>query len=555
MPRPAKGAAREGYLAMKERKSGPFFLRWPWNAAACVLLVLVLGIFAVPVILLLLWMGRRNDPHGAAEGYCLSRTRRRLVWLVWALLLLFISVALGAVFFTGLGQDRTCWEAGDYVTLAVSGGGSAAMALFGFYVGYVGVRDTFFPAKSSLAQSIRSQLPYPDETPDVEELFAMVDDDLRENARWFGPVGVGQEWVLGDAANRIDRIRGIFTVDEIHRHHTQTGTRTSRTLELVLIDDRWQRSATSFRSPGDLQAAAEYLALRVPGAARGGSGECSSFWVMDESARESFERDFRQRQNRRASEQARRDSMDGGPQDMIFACGGETTSRVDMSLVEDALRRCLTESGSFTLTPTRPVQDGERLLRALQVAAEDGAVLLTAELVPVPGSSDLGLAQSVDERRAREILEGWLQRRPPDTAEWELRRIYRGCGQESRPRTRQAAPDELALMLASGAAERHTTFTREDIQAAAEGIADGTYQKVRLSLPARFLLIEIEAGDKSDARCTVTAARPDPDKLRFFRAQTSPRQAAAWLPAYASGSFLPGGAEWRDCTRQVEKRG
>lgn len=538
---------------MEERKRGPFFLRWPWNAVVYVLLVLVLRIFAIPVILLLMRMRRKNDPHGAAEGYCLSRTRKRLVWLIWALLLLLIGAALGAVFFTGLGQDRAYWETMDYVTLAVSGGGSAAMALFGFYVGYVGVRDTFFPAKSSLARSIRSQLPYPDETPDVKELFAMVDDDLGESARWFGPVGIGREWVLGDAANRIDRIRGIFTVDEIHRHHTQTGTRTSRTLELVLIDDRWQRSATSFTSPGDLQAAAEYLALRVPDAARGGSGECSSFWVMDESERESFERDFRQRQNRRASEQARRESLDSGPQDMIFDYGGETTSRVDMSLVEDALRRCLAESGSFTLTPTRPIQDGERPLRALRAAAENGAVLLTAELVPAPGRTDLGLARSVDERRALEILEGWLHRQPPDTAEWELRRVYRSSGQGSRPQARQAAPDELALMLASGAAERHTTFTREDIQAAAEGIADGTYQKVRLSLPARFLLIEIEAGDKSDARCTVKAVRPDPDKLRFFRIQTSPQQAASWLTAYAAGSFLPGGAEWKDYTKQAEK--
>lgn len=539
---------------MKGKRNGPFFLRWPWNVIVYILLAAIFRVFAIPMILFLMWLQRKNNPHGAAEGYCLSRTRKRLTWLIWALLLLLVSAALGAVFLTGLGQDRAYWETMDYATLAVSGGGAAALAVLGLYVGFVGVRDTFFPARSSLAASIRNQLSYPDEAPDVAELFAMVDNDLKENAQWFGPVGIGREWVLGDSANRIDRIRGIFTVDEIRRHHTRTGTRTSRTLELVLIDDRWQRSSTGFSSPGDLQAAAECLALRVPDAARGGRSQCGSFQAMDESAREDFERDFRQRQNRRASEQIRRESVSGGSQDMILASGGETTSRVDMSLVEDTLRRCLADGGLFTLTPTRPIDDGERLLRALRVSAEDGAIRMTAELAPTPGSAGLGLAKSMDTRQALAILSGWLRREAPDTSSWELRRVYSGSAPQARPQARPAAPDELALMLASGAAARHTAFTREDVEAAAEGIADGTYQKIRLSLPRRFLLMEVEAGDKSDARCTVKASRPDADRLRFFRAQASPRQAAAWLKSYFDGAFLPGGPEWKDCTKQAERQ-
>ena len=34
-----------------------------------------------------------------------------------------------------------------------------------------------------LAKSIRSQLPYPDEAPPVEELFAMVDRDIQANGQ------------------------------------------------------------------------------------------------------------------------------------------------------------------------------------------------------------------------------------------------------------------------------------------------------------------------------------------------------------------------------------
>lgn len=289
---------------MKEKKEKKgVFLRWPWNVVVYVLLVLVLRIFAIPVILILMWVQRKNNPHGVEEGYCLSHTRKRLTWLIWAFLVLVASAALFCMLKVGLDQERTYWETMDYVTLAFCGIGGPLLLIGGIYLGYVAIRDTFFPEKSTLAQSIRKQLPYPDEAPAVDKLFAMVDEDLKKNGRWFASVGIGKEWVLGDVANRIDRIRGIFVVNELHRHHTQTGIRTSRTMELVLIDDRWQRNVTSFNNLKELQAAADYLALQVPDAKRGVNGENMDFWNMKEEARENFEREFRQKQNLRASKQ------------------------------------------------------------------------------------------------------------------------------------------------------------------------------------------------------------------------------------------------------------
>lgn len=288
---------------MKE-KNRPF-LPWPWNIVVYALLIVALRLFAIPIILILVGIRRKNNPHGVSEGYCLSRTRKRLVWLIWALVVLAISAALLCMLAVGLSQDRDSWETMDYVTLAFCGIGGSLLLVGGLYLGYAAVRDTFFPEKSALAKSIRSQLPYPDEAPPVAELFAMVDGDLKDDPLWFGSFGVGREWALGDGANRIDRIRGIFVVDKIHSHHTQTGTRTSRELNLVLIDDRWQRTVTSFHDKRDLQAAADCLALRVPEARRGGDSASIDFWTMDEDARESFEREFRQKQSRRLSEQVR----------------------------------------------------------------------------------------------------------------------------------------------------------------------------------------------------------------------------------------------------------
>jgi len=530
-----------------EEKKGGGFLRWPWNAVVYVLLFVVLRLFAIPIILVLIWVQRKKNPHGAAEGYCLSRTRKRLTWLIWALVTLAIAVALGAVFSIGLEQDRAYWETMDYVTLAVSGGGAALLGLLGLWLGYTAIRDTFFPEKSALAQSIRSQLPYPDEAPPVDELFAMVDNDLKENAQWFGPVGVGREWVLGDGVNKIERIRGVFVIDEIHQHHTKTGVRTSRNLELVLIDDRWQRTGTSFNDPKDLRAAADCLALRVPDAVRGDGGRCSKFWTMDESEREDFEREFRQKQNLRASEQAQRELLRGGAQDMILKRrNGEVTSRVTASLVEEQLRRCLDgEESGFELTPTRPIEAEGRTLRSLDCFVQTGAggepqVLLLLELAPSGEERDLALALTADPRRAGDILRGWLRREAPDLKGWDLRRMY---VTPARPQAQRQSRAKLSLVYASGAAENHTTFTEEDVRLAAEGIVDGTYSTVDLTSPEGYLWIRVTAGDKVDARCTVEASKPGGPELEFYMTKLPPREAAAWLTEYPHR--LPEGREWK----------
>ena len=109
-----------------------------------------------------------------------------------------------------------------------------------------------------------------------------------------------------------------------------------------------------------------------------------------------------------------------------------------------------------------------------------------------------------------------------------------------------ASPDggePSTLVYASGAAENHTTFTEEDIQLAAEGIVDGTYQLVDLTHPEGFLWIRVTAGDKMDARCTVEATKPEGAELGFYMAKMPPKEAAAWLTDYPR--LLPEGRDWK----------
>ena len=544
----------------KEGASGLKFLRWPWNVVIYIALVLVLRIFAVPIILLLMGMQKKNNPHGVEEGYCLTRTRKRLIWCLWAAILLVFAAGMGVMFYVGLGQDRTYWETKDYVVLAVSGGGAVFMAVLAVCLGYMGIRDAFFPEKGTLAQSIRNQLPFPDGAPPVDQLFAMVDNDLKENGSWFGEVGIGKEWVLGDEANRLDRIRGIFTVDKIHQRSTQTGTRTSRTLELVLIDNRWQKSVTDFKDPQDLRAAAEFIALRVPDAVRGVNDQYADFLKKNDIERENFEREFQQKQNLRASEQALRGNGSKEPQEMILeAEDGSVTSRVTAALVEEHLRRCLSgEERYFVLTPTRRIETGNQAFRAmycyaLRESPGSEKVMLAVEPVSDGDGRTLFRMLVADRWEARSILEGWLGRQAPDTADWQLG-MGLGNGRNPQQDFRQRPQARLSLVLKSGAAENHTTFTREDVQVAADGLADGTYQLVDLTLPQGYLWIRATAGDRSDGRCTVEATRPDGGMLRFYSAKMSPGEAASWLKGYPGEAYQPGGRGWKDCTKQMTKR-
>ena len=116
-----------------------------------------------------------------------KKSRHRIPW-PWGLILAIVFV-VGAGYFIGY-----LWS----FLLAVGGLGGMALLLGGIYTAYTSVRDAFWPEKSTLARSIRSQLPYPDGAPGVKELFAMVDKDIQETRpatyREFGYISEGMKF-------------------------------------------------------------------------------------------------------------------------------------------------------------------------------------------------------------------------------------------------------------------------------------------------------------------------------------------------------------------------
>ena len=281
----------------RDKTKKGMYLKWPWNLVVYVLLVVLLRIFAIPVILLLMWWNKKQQPDGPAEGYCLQRTRGRLILLVWAAVALLMAAAGAAYLTLSWTVDKTGWDYMEYIKLAAAGLLAVGGLLVAGYLAYTGLRDAFCPEKSQLARSIRQQLPYPEEAPPVKELFAMVDEDVRQNGQWFGRLAVGREWILGDEVSYIPRIRGVFWRDETRTRRSGNRVTTTRILQLWILDDRQQCRPTDLRQPKELQAALDCLRQRAPAAmfAKYDSREYNDCIHADEQQWYFMEREFEHR--------------------------------------------------------------------------------------------------------------------------------------------------------------------------------------------------------------------------------------------------------------------
>ncbi len=429
-----------------DQGNGRFRLKWPWNWVVCGVFVVVAGYFigylwsALLAALFLWWQRKRHPEETPQGGYCLDRTRKRLARLLWSLLYLLLAAGCGVVFFMGFGEEKT--EISDWAVWIVSGGGFAVFAVCFVIETYTDLRDALFPARSKLARSIRSQLPYPDEAPPLEELFAMVDRDIEANGQWFDRLAIGREWVFGDEVTSIARIRGVFPRDEIKVHYTNGRRQSARIVELYIVDDRRQIQATGLRKPAELEAAVSCLRLRAPEAFFDSYAHMSDFTGQSEEEWQAVERSFQRRREQRLAQR----------------------------------------------------EEQERL------RDRSGAVYV-----------------------------------PP---------VQQQVRQQSRAK--------LVYSDRTGATRDYESFSRRDVELAGEGLAEGKYTVVALFAGPRYLYLK--AGDKLDGRVTVNASRPDPDKLRVFETKCIDHQAQEWLLEMFEGLFDPDFSQWKDITKQLEKK-
>ena len=299
---------------MDQGNKGGFHLKWPWNWVVCGVFVAAawyfIGIFSLLLAALFLWWQKKRHPDAVPQGgYCLDRTRKRLARLLWSVLYLLLAAGGGVVFFMGFGEEKT--EISDWAVWIVSGGAFLLFTGCFLYETYTDLRDALCPAKSRLAKSIRAQLPYPDEAPPVEELFAMVDRDIEANGQWFDRVAIGREWVLGDDVTSIARIRGVFPRDEIKVHYSGGRRQSARVVELYIVDDRRQVQVTGLRSPSELEMAVTCLRLRAPEAHFDDHSHITRFLDRPEEDWQAMERDYCRRRDRRLAEEEEREHPRG----------------------------------------------------------------------------------------------------------------------------------------------------------------------------------------------------------------------------------------------------
>lgn len=412
----------------KETSKKRFYLKWPWNVIVYVLLVVALRIFAIPLILLIMWWNRRQQPDGPEEGYCLQRTRGRLTGLIPAALL---AVGGGlAIWFFAVAEtmpyeaERLKEEISfGYYLIPVAGTGAI---LVGLFLAYRSLRDALHPEKSALAQSIRDQLPYPEEAPPVKELFAMVDQDLKQNGQWCGKLGVGREWVLGDEVSSIPRIRGVFSRVERHTRHAGKRTQITYLYEIRIVDDRRQQQVTSLKSKREVEEAMDCLRRRVPAAVFGeyNSREYNDLiYAKEEEQQYAQERAYR---NRAAQfeEQNRREQEQRAQNQVLTLPDGSVTSRITWDTIHQLLRQPdqTGETAPFQLVPGVPFQGQGRTFSRLVCLAGGTAQptrILIEEYSGTPNvSGQYAWTRDLSAGEAETVLRGWLRGEIPALDGW-----------------------------------------------------------------------------------------------------------------------------------------
>lgn len=382
----------------------------------CIGLGFVLGFLWSALLLALAVMIIKKVNGGPMDGYCMAHLRKQLPLALVGLL--FILAGLGGAVYAWMMYKETPVQWPNVI-----GGVVVAFLgiVIGFYQVFVVVRDACFPEKSALAQSIRSQLEHPDEAPDVVELFSMVDNDIAENGVWFGPLAVGKEWVLGDEASCLARVRGIFYLDEIRRHHSSNGTKSTRILQLILLDDRRQTQTTDFLSPDDLEGAVLYLRECLPDAFYGKKAQMEPLLEQTEEQWYQTEAELAQQ---RAQREKDKNDFTKHQNTILRRADGSVTSRITLPLLRDTLEECQKSiEETFFLEATQPVLIDDTAYLSLECTA--GTALGTQVrllLTQAPQTGGAAPAQGMQlfaqPEQAMRVMTAWLQRQTLDLTQW-----------------------------------------------------------------------------------------------------------------------------------------
>lgn len=528
-------------MSTKAPSRSHFYLKWPWNVVVYIVLALILRIFAVPVILLIMWWNKRQQPDGPEEGYCLQRTHGRLSGLIWATLFL-IGGGLAIWFFVT--AQSMLYEAErlkeelsfGYFLIPVVG---AAAILVGLFLAYRSLRDAFFPEKSALAQSIRDQLPHPDDAPPVKDLFAMVDGDLRENGQWCGKLGIGKEWVLGDEVSSIPRIRGVFSRVEQHTRRAGKRTQVIYIYEIWIVDDRRNRQVTSLKSKQELDEAMDCLRRRAPAALFGryDSKEYNDLvYTQEEEQKYAQERAYRQRKAQ-FEEQAQKEQDRLAQNQVLTLPDGSVTSRISWDTIYQLLLRTRQtgEPQPFQLVPGIPFCGEDRAFNRL-ACLPGGMSELTRILIEEDSGSPqkpgmYAWTRDLSSGEAETVLRGWLRGEIPSLDGWRRMerdgRTWRQAGEGADSNFSappQPNPDWTWALTVGGNSGSTSDFNWRDVENGLRTLTQDTDS---------FLILEQKDPKKPDTcwfiQCALALRGPDQGSYSVEIGFSTPGDSRLWV--------------------------
>ena len=218
-----------------------------------------------------------SEPSFSAPALCQSQHSRNYVRkTALCFLLMLLGLAPGLYFLCiPLLQQGGSPRLSDLLI----GGGLTAFGLLFLVLLSLSLYRWLRPQKGKLARSIFTQMEsYVDEE-EIHTLFRQIDEDVALG-RQIGPIYIGEQWVLGEEAMRLERVRGVFGF-------APKRSRGRREFTLILVDQDDNVQTASMASE-DLQAAQDYLAGLLPPVATGGLDAYSNYITLSSDEKLAF---------------------------------------------------------------------------------------------------------------------------------------------------------------------------------------------------------------------------------------------------------------------------
>lgn len=486
-------------------------------------------------------------------SYCRSRCRGQIKFGLFGLALGIVSAAsfIAIIKYDVVFTDGTTTTIAKFVLPFVF--------LFGMLLMFLGFRDALFPAKSTLADSIRSQLKYADEATSVDELFGTVDNDIEKNGKWFGNLAIGKEWIFSDTVMNIDRVRAAFY--KIEREFNNN--RTTVTFILTLIDDKRQDQNFYMKSEDAMMTAYQTICVMVPEIY---TGPRKKFIKMSDTDYNTFEAEFKEKQQNREAQ--KRDQAQN-PQDMVLQSpDGNVTSRVNDSTLMQALQELKDEGSCFRLQSTRNLNNKFGRLLHIDCTKKENHYYLLCTFENNSGPSK-AFRMLVPERDALELLSQFtLYKRIPDVSSWEkidLEMVSQASSSEQF--------DIKLTIWNDGGKNSFDNFTREDVELAIEDVL--AEENNAIQVQCGWIYYYISTKDMEHSMFEINASILEGAELKCYATKCDGEQAKRWILAFydrlimivhseAGGTSesldciyphytLPDIKQWKDITKKFKK--